>query len=94
MVSIIGPCAAVCGCHDGPLYTDRERHEFAGNLKHADTPSLLGLAASAPYFHDGSAATLEAALRDRGGVHGMTDPEATPLTDDQVEDLTAFLQSL
>jgi mono/diheme cytochrome c family protein len=80
------------GCHDGPLYTDRERHELAGNLKHTDTPSLLGLAASAPYFHDGSAATLEALLRERGAVHGMA--MSTQLTDAQIADLTAFLETL
>jgi mono/diheme cytochrome c family protein len=80
------------GCHDGPLYTDRERHDFAGNLKHADTPSLLGLAASAPYFHDGSAASLEAVLRERGAVHGMA--MSTQLSDAQIADLTAFLETL
>lgn len=80
------------GCHDGPFYTDRQRHELTGNLKHADTPSLLGLAASAPYFHDGSAATLEAVLRERGAVHGMA--LSTQLTDAQIADLTAFLETL
>jgi sugar lactone lactonase YvrE len=79
-------------CHDGPAYTDRERHKFTGTLKQSDTPSLLGLAASAPYFHDGSAATLEALLRDRGAVHGMAD--TARLTDQQVTDLTAFLETL
>ena len=58
----------------------------------ADTPSLIGLAASAPYFHDGSAATLEALLRDRGAVHGMG--ETAQLNDEQVADLTAFLETL
>lgn len=81
-------------CHDGPAYTDGGVHAFAGTLKSTDTPSLLGVAASAPYFHDGSAPTLEAVLRDRGGVHGMTEPAVAPLTDDQVADLTAFLRSL
>ena len=45
-----------------------------------------------PYFHDGSAATLEALLRDRGAVHGMAD--TAKLTDQQVADLTAFLETL
>jgi hypothetical protein len=80
------------GCHDGPFYTDGERHELVGNLKRADTPSLLGLAASAPYFHDGSAPTLEALLRERGAVHGMA--MSTQLSDQQVADLTAFLETL
>jgi sugar lactone lactonase YvrE len=79
-------------CHEGPAYTDRERHKFAGTLKQSDTPSLRGVSASAPYFHDGSAATLEALLRDRGAVHGMAD--TAQLTDQQVADLTAFLDTL
>ena len=80
-------------CHDGANYTDQEKHKFAGSsLPEVDTPSLIGIAASAPYFHDGSAATLEALLRDRGAVHGMAD--TAKLTDQQVSDLTAFLETL
>jgi cytochrome c peroxidase len=80
-------------CHDGKAYTDQDRHKFPGStLPDADTPSLIGLAASAPYFHDGSAATLEALLRDRGAVHGMA--ETSKLSDQQVADLTAFLETL
>ncbi|MBV8763169.1 MAG: PQQ-binding-like beta-propeller repeat protein, partial [Deltaproteobacteria bacterium] len=46
-------------CHDGKAYTDREKHKLASvTLPEADTPSLIGLAASAPYFHDGSAVTI------------------------------------
>lgn len=88
-------------CHDGAALTDRETHQLAGskvgsggNSRHPiDTPSLRGLAASAPYFHDGSAATLEALLRERGTVHGMAEASRT-LTDAQVRDMVAFLESL
>ena len=79
-------------CHDGPSYTDRQRHKLVGTLQESDTPSLLGVAASAPYFHDGSAATLESLLRDRGAVHGMAD--TARLTEQDVADLTAFLDTL
>jgi cytochrome c peroxidase len=79
-------------CHDGNMYTDQETHKLTGTLEKSDTPSLRGLSASAPYFHDGSAATLEALLRDRGAVHGMAD--TTKLTDGEVADLTAFLETL
>ncbi len=79
-------------CHDGPMYTDQERHKLSGTLPESDTPSLVGLAASAPYFHDGSAVTLEALLRDRGAVHGMAD--TAKLNDQQIADLTAFLETL
>lgn len=79
-------------CHDGPSYTDRQRHKLTGTLRESDTPSLLGVAASAPYFHDGSAATLESLLRDRGAVHGMAD--TARLNEREVADLTAFLDTL
>jgi DNA-binding beta-propeller fold protein YncE len=80
-------------CHDGKMYTDQIKHEFkAVTLPEADTPSLIGLAASAPYYHDGSAATLEALLRDRGRVHGMA--ETAKLTDKQLGDLISFLETL
>jgi DNA-binding beta-propeller fold protein YncE len=80
-------------CHDGKAYTDQDRHKFTSvTLPEADTPSLLGLAASAPYYHDGSAATLEALLRDRGRVHGMA--ESAKLSDAQVADLVTFLETL
>jgi cytochrome c peroxidase len=79
-------------CHDGAHYTDNETHKFAGTLEKSDTPSLKGVGASAPYFHDGSAATLEALLRDRGAVHGMAD--TAKMTDAQVADLTAFLETI
>jgi DNA-binding beta-propeller fold protein YncE len=80
-------------CHDGAKYTDNTKHEFkAATLKQADTPSLVGLAAGAPYYHDGSAATLESLLRDRAKVHGMA--ETAKLTDAQVAELIAFLETL
>jgi hypothetical protein len=79
-------------CHDGPTYTDQQRHKLVGTLRESDTPSLLGVAASAPYFHDGSAATLEALLRDRGAVHGMAD--TARLSEPEIADLTAFLDTL
>jgi sugar lactone lactonase YvrE len=81
------------GCHDGAAYTDQVRHRLSPSQAAVDTPSLLGLSASAPYFHDGSAATLDVLLRDRGAVHGMSDAART-LTDRETSDLTAFLESL
>jgi len=51
-------------------------------------PVLRGLAARAPYFHNGSAATLEDAVR-------FYDTRfAIGLTDDEVADLVAFLAAL
>jgi sugar lactone lactonase YvrE len=76
-------------CHDGPALTDRETHELAG---HFDTPGLGSLAASAPYFHDGSAPTLAAVLGDRGRVHGMSEG-AKRLVGRDLTDLIAFLET-
>lgn len=52
----------------------------------------LSFRSALPYFHDGSAATLEALLRDRGAVHGMAD--TARLTEREIADLTAFLDTL
>lgn len=76
-------------CHDGPALTDRETHDLAGTF---DTPGLGSLAASAPYFHDGSAPTLETVLLDRGRVHGMS-PAATRLRARDLADLVSFLET-
>jgi DNA-binding beta-propeller fold protein YncE len=79
-------------CHDGPAYTDQQVHHFAGStLTGADTPSLIGLSASAPYFHDGSASTLDVLLHGWGGVDMI---DTTHLLERQIRDLEAFLLSL
>ena len=63
-----------------------------GQLTALNTPSLLGLARTAPYLHDGSARTL----RDRisqsrtTNQHGLT----SGLTDAQIGDLVEYLNSL
>jgi hypothetical protein len=51
-------------------------------------PSMRGLAARAPYFHDGSAATLEQVLNFYDQRFGML------LTDQEKADLIAFMNSL
>lgn len=76
-------------CHEGAALTDRDTHHLAGEL---DTPGLGALAASAPYFHDGSAATLEAVLLDRGRVHGMSEG-AKRLRGRDLADVIAFLET-
>lgn len=79
-------------CHYGPLLTDQTRHEMAPDLDAVDTPSLVGLAQSAPYYHDGSAETLEALLRGKGNIHGMG--RTSKLDPTQVSDLVAYLETL
>ena len=80
-------------CHPAPLFTDRKKHDVgtgagAGERKGSafDTPSLRGLFDTAPYFHDGSAATLFDVLAGHGNSVGLTQAER--------EDLVAFLQAI
>lgn len=63
------------------------------------TPSLRSVALGAPYFHDGSAATLKDAVRYMA-EGGKPDPNKTPilrptgLTDAEIDKIVAFLESL
>jgi cytochrome c peroxidase len=61
---------------------EKDRHVFR-------VPSLRNVALTAPYFHDGSAATLEAAIRVM--AHYQL---GRPLADEQVVKIAAFLRSL
>jgi DNA-binding beta-propeller fold protein YncE len=80
-------------CHEGAKLTDREKHDVGSEIiKQVDTPSLIGVGESAPYYHDGSAATLTALLRDNGNVHGMAD--TSKMSDAQISDLVAYLETL
>lgn len=79
-------------CHSGESSTDRERHDFVSSLRRVDTPSLIGLAHSAPYYHDGSAIDLGALLDDRGSIHDMID--SSGLSAEQRQDLIVYLYSL
>jgi mono/diheme cytochrome c family protein len=79
-------------CHGGNKMTDRQSHALAHDIEATDTPSLIGLASTAPYFHDGSAATLDALLTDRGSVHGMG--KTARLSEKQIDDLIAYLETL
>lgn len=79
-------------CHSGPKLTNGRSYELSDVLGKVDTPSLIGIAASAPYYHDGSAADLRALLRDKGTVHGMGSLDE--LREGEVGDLVAFLETL
>jgi YVTN family beta-propeller protein len=85
-------------CHPRPLYTDLERHDVGTATlderigPEYDTPTLRGLYDSAPYFHDGSAPTLYETLTrpTPGSEHDVT----ALLTEEQIQDLIAFLLAL
>ena len=69
------------------------------------TPTLRNIAVTAPYFHDGSSKTLKDTIvhYNNGGVTNEGDPvndflsggiRPLDLTDEQIDDLVAFLEAL
>ena len=95
--------AAGCAtCHVPPLYTDvnlgvlHDPAETGMDAAYANrtttkkyrTTPLRGLATHAPYFHDGSAATLDDVVDHYDGVRRLG------LNGDQKRDLVEFLKSL
>jgi YVTN family beta-propeller protein len=79
-------------CHGPPAYTTPRIYDVGlvdkqGNHRF-NPPSLLGVGQREPYFHDNRAATLDDVLRKT--KHQLK----LELSDDEVRDLIAFLQSL
>jgi DNA-binding beta-propeller fold protein YncE/mono/diheme cytochrome c family protein len=88
--------AACTRCHQPPLFTDMKAHEvgtgkFDQRTDQFHTPTLVELWRTAPYLHDGSAATVREVLannpHDRRGKTSHLSPE-------QLDDLAAYLLSL
>jgi YVTN family beta-propeller protein len=94
----LDPALGCVDCHPPPLYTDQRRHDVGTITPEEkigpayDTPTLRGLWDSPPYFHDGSADTLLAALTrpSPGGEHDVT----SLLTEPHIQDLITFLLAL
>ncbi|HEY5914349.1 MAG TPA: c-type cytochrome, partial [Verrucomicrobiae bacterium] len=86
------------GCHPPALFTDLQTYDvgtrgaFDQPKDEFDTPTLIEVWRTAPYLHDGSAATLREVLTTRNprDEHGKT----SHLTPQQIDDLTAFILSL
>jgi len=77
-------------CHTGEHLTDGQAYDLYG-LEGVRTRSLRGVAASAPYLHDGRAPTLRDVLESaRDGSMGNTGS----LTQAELDDLEAYLRSL
>lgn len=90
-------------CHSGPLFTSNEFVEFKYGkdtglksvTKKADddhvfrVQSWRNVAMTAPYFHDGSAKTLEEAVKIMAKVQ-----LGEKLADKDVQDIVAFLETL
>ncbi|MCP3105060.1 c-type cytochrome [Myxococcus sp. K15C18031901] len=97
--------AGCATCHEGATFTNNQQADVGtfnvgGTLpddasvrsKGLNTPSLLGLARTAPYLHDGSAPSLkDRLLRNRqSNKHGDT----SSLTSAEVDDLVEYLRML
>ena len=88
-------CAA---CHPAPLYTDLRAHDVGTATVDErigpayDTPTLNGVWATAPYLHDGSAATLRDVLvaRNPDDRHGVT----SQLSEGEIAALIAYMRAL
>ena len=84
-------------CHPPGLFTSLKSYDVGtraafDNASEFDTPSLIELWRTAPYLHDGSAATVTDVLTTRNphNRHGYT----AQLTPAQIADLAAYLLSL
>jgi cytochrome c peroxidase len=84
------------GSADPGRFAVTRREEDRGKFK---TPTLRGVALTAPYMHDGSIATLEQVVEfynTGGGADPKRDPALAPLnlSNEEVADLVAFLRAL
>jgi DNA-binding beta-propeller fold protein YncE len=95
------------GCHPKPLYTDNALHDV-GTLGKFDftvdsegkrvpqkefrTPSLLEVWNTAPYLHDGRYRTVREVITE--GNQADHRGRTSHLTDQQIDDLAAFVRSL
>ena len=85
-------------CHPAGLFTDLRQHDvgtcgpFDNPSDKFNTPTLIELWRTAPYLHDGSAATIRDVLTTRNlrDQHGRTSELSNP----EIEDLCEYLQSL
>jgi mono/diheme cytochrome c family protein len=95
--AVIFASAGCATCHAGAYFADGLAHDAIpesqdadARLASVDTPSLVAVRARAPFFHDGSAATLRATITVPGDTHGTT----STLTAAEIDDLVAYLESL
>jgi cytochrome c peroxidase len=83
-----------CGlCHSGPYYTDLKTYKMGDLGKYDkqnswDTPTLIELWRTGPYMHNGEFANIEDVFKV--GMHGLENA----LTENEINDLSAFLLSL
>jgi hypothetical protein len=87
------PAVGCASCHSGPLFTNNTTVNV-GTGGAFQVPPLVGLAARAPFMHNGCAETLAQRFSDPicggGEAHGRT----AQLSPEQTSDLVAYLESL
>ncbi len=86
--------AGCSSCHNGPYYTNGRLYNVGtgsadDSTEAYDTPTLREVWRTAPYLHDGRAATIEEVLtvHNRHDKHGRT----SQLTEEQVADLAQYV---
>ena len=77
-------------CHNGAAWTDNETYDLYG-LEQVRTPSLVGIAATAPYLHNGTASSIRMLL-DWSRNQAMGDTSS--LSESELNDLEQFVLSL
>ncbi|MBK7974867.1 MAG: hypothetical protein IPK07_16825 [Deltaproteobacteria bacterium] len=84
--------SGVGGLHDVGTLTAESGSRLGGPLTGLDTPTLRGIWDTAPYLHDGSAATLRDVLvtRNRDGKHG----DVASLSESELTQLERYLLEL
>jgi mono/diheme cytochrome c family protein len=92
------------GCHVGEHFTDNLNHDVGTGVLSDTTrpgggyqvPSLIGVAARAPFFHDGCAATLEDRFdpTQAGCNGGEQHGHVAQLSATDVADMVAYLETL
>jgi YVTN family beta-propeller protein len=92
------PQAGCADCHVPGLYTDLHPHDVGTRNQHDQdtdkfyTPTLVEVWRTAPYLHDGSAATIRDVMTTRNphDEHG----ETSKLSDHEIDDLCEYVLSL
>ncbi|MEW5850814.1 MAG: hypothetical protein AB2A00_18660 [Myxococcota bacterium] len=89
------PAVGCRDCHMGEYFTDNLSHDVGvddGQLRGVQTPVLIGLDASGPYLHDGSAATVEEVLERLVRTDRMG--RGSHLSDKDLVALAAYLKTM
>ncbi len=84
-------------CHPAPLFTDLQMHDVESKGQYDrradfDTPTLIECWRTAPYLHDGRYTTMKQVIKE--GKHGRKFGEVEKLTEQEINDLVAYVLSL